>query len=91
MDQPIIQFEASEIVHPPLADVLCELFRKSLLRGEVIATTEDGRHEQRFFVVRLPDLPEPVIVPVRAVVRFCLGKDDPDAPLLVPAPDDPTG
>jgi hypothetical protein len=91
MGQSRVQFAVSEIVHPSLAEVLCELYSKNLLQGEVITTTKEGRQDERYFVVRVPHLSEPVIVPVRSAVAFVQPDRESDAPLLVAAPEGPVG
>jgi hypothetical protein len=61
-----VQFLVSDIIHPRPAEVLSQLYGNNCLRGEVIATTDDGHESQLFLVVRVPNLGEPVIVPVEA-------------------------
>jgi hypothetical protein len=61
-----VQFQVGDIIHPQPAQVLCELFQDQWLQGEVIAITDNGRDPTCFLVVRVPNLSEPVIVPVRS-------------------------
>ena len=63
-----VQFTIGDIVHPQPSEVLQELFQNHFLEGEVIATTDDGQSPERFLVVRIPHLREPVIVPARAAL-----------------------
>jgi len=56
-----VRFLVSDLVHPHPARVLLELFQQLTLEGEVAAATTDGA--MPYFVVRVPGLAEPVIVP----------------------------
>lgn len=87
MEQPRVQFQVAHIIHPQVAEVLAELYRSTLLRGEVIGTTYDRYEQERFLVVQVPELSEPVIVPARAVSFDSQEGCPTDAPLLVSAPD----
>jgi hypothetical protein len=62
--QPIVQFLAGDIIHPPPAQVLCALYEKNPLQGEIVAVTDDGGLNE-YLVVRVSGLSEPVIVPAR--------------------------
>jgi hypothetical protein len=62
-----VRFLVGDVIHPRPTQVLMELFRHLDLEGEVVAETTDG--EARFLVVRVPRLPEAVIVPLAKVRR----------------------
>jgi hypothetical protein len=62
--QPVtVEFLIADIVHPEPSQVLVELYEKKLLRGEVIAVTDDGQKPKSLLVIKVPGLNEPVIVP----------------------------
>jgi hypothetical protein len=60
-----VQFRVGDIIHPYPVEVLCQLYEKNALRGEVIAVTDDGCQPAGFLVVRVPGLAEPIIVPAQ--------------------------
>jgi hypothetical protein len=62
-----VQFCIGDIVHPLPAQVLCQLYEKTSLHGEVIAVTDDGVQPGGFLVVKVQGLDEPVIVPAQKV------------------------
>jgi hypothetical protein len=69
-----------DVVHPRPVQVLTELFRDLSLEGEVVASTTDG--QTTYVVVRVADLPEPVIVPLAKTAAFF---EDDGAALAMPA------
>jgi hypothetical protein len=58
----VVRFLVTDLVHPPPARVLMEMFQQLRLEGEVAAATSDGRTS--FLVVRIAGLADPVIVPL---------------------------
>jgi hypothetical protein len=60
---PTIQFLVKDIIHPRPDEVLCELYSKSRVQGEVVAVTDDGR--EPVMLVKVRGLSELVLVPTR--------------------------
>ena len=58
-----VKFLIKDIVHPHPLQVLCDLYEKNQLQGEVVAITNDGQEPCGFLVVKVHGLSEPVIVP----------------------------
>src|SRR5690348_3819786 len=54
-----VRFVVSDLVHPPPAHVLAELFADLHLEGEVVAETDDG--QMAYLVVRVAGLTNHVI------------------------------
>ena len=57
-----VEFQLRDIVHPGPDDVLWRLYGAHVLKGEVVAVTDDGGEPGSFLVVRVSGLGEPVIV-----------------------------
>jgi hypothetical protein len=57
-----VRFRVCDLIHPPPARVLLEMFQNYCIEGEVAAVTTDG--EASFFVVRVSGVTDPVIVPL---------------------------
>ena len=79
-----VDFRIADIIHPEPAEVLRQLYEHNGLSGEVIAVTDDGDCPEQFVVVRVANLPEPVIVPAcsarpREVSAGTLDAHDADA------------
>jgi len=81
-----VNFLVRDVIHPHPVEVLVELFQDCPLQGDVIATTNDGRESNTYLVVRVPNLSEPVIIPVRAARAH----PQPDAELVLAPKAEPT-
>ncbi len=57
-----VRFRVTDLIHPPPARVLLEMFQNYCIEGEVAAVTTDG--EVSYFVVRVNGVTDPVIVPL---------------------------
>jgi hypothetical protein len=62
-------FRLLDVHHPKPAEVMHQLNAHTCLQGEVLAVTNDGRSPDRYLVVRVDGLPDPVLVPV---VKSCM-------------------
>jgi hypothetical protein len=62
-------FRVLDVHHPNPTEVMRELNAHTCLQGEVLAVTDDGRSPDRYLVVRVDGLPDPLLVPV---VKSCL-------------------
>ncbi len=60
--QSRVRFLVGDVIHPRPVEILMTLFADYPLDGEIVAKTSDG--DTPFLVVRVPGLPEPVVVPV---------------------------
>lgn len=56
-----VQFWLQDATHPTAEELLRELFGGTVLEGEVIAHTDDGR--EAFLVVRVAGVEQPVLLP----------------------------
>ena len=62
-----VSFRILDIYIPDPLDVLLRLRNDEKLEGTVIDLSDDGTPEGKFAVVAVPEMSEPVIVPVKLV------------------------
>jgi hypothetical protein len=74
-----VEFRIKDIVHPTPAQVLLELYGDRRLEGNLIAVTDDGEENNGLFVIRVPGLTEPVIVPAPKACAHASLLEPPDS------------
>jgi hypothetical protein len=64
----LVNFRITDVYHPEAQELLQRIFGKTVLQGEVLEVTGRRGDPDRYLVVQLRDLPEPVIVPERSIL-----------------------
>jgi hypothetical protein len=63
-----VQFRLQDATHPTAEELLRELFGNTVLEGDFVTHTDDGR--EAFLVVRVAGVEQPVLLPARKA-RLC--------------------
>jgi hypothetical protein len=63
----LVSFRIVDVYHPDPAELLRSVYGQSILQGQVTDSTEDAGPDG-YLVVQFKDFPEPLIVPMRAVI-----------------------
>lgn len=64
----LVNFRITDVYHPESQELLKRLFGKTVLQGVVREVTGQRGDSERYLVVQLRDLPEPVIVAERSIL-----------------------
>jgi hypothetical protein len=63
----VVRFSIRDIRFPTVDDVLKALYVENIVEGKVVDVSDGGTDENRFVVVRLEKLEQPVVVPVAKI------------------------
>jgi hypothetical protein len=63
----VVRFSIRDIRFPTVDDVLKALYVENIVEGRVVDVSDGGTDENRFVVVRLEKLEQPVVVPVAKI------------------------
>ena len=64
----LVNFRITDVFHPEPQELLFRVYGKTVLQGEVREITGQPGDPEQYLVIQLRDLPEPVIVPLRAIL-----------------------
>ena len=64
----LVNFRITDVYHPESQELLQRIFGKTILQGQVREVTGHPGESDRYLVIQLRDMPEPVIVPERSIL-----------------------
>ena len=64
----LVNFRITDVYHPEPSELLMRMFGDTVLQGEVVEITGKPSDPDRYLVIHLRDLPDPVIVPIRSIL-----------------------
>ncbi|MFN0172624.1 MAG: hypothetical protein ACKV22_40105 [Bryobacteraceae bacterium] len=68
MRNRLVNFRITDVYHPEPQELLARIFGQTVLQGEVREVTGQPGDPERYLVVHVRDLPEPVIVALRSIL-----------------------
>jgi hypothetical protein len=64
----LVNFRITDVFHPEPQELLVRVFGKTVLQGQVREITGAPGDAERYLVIHVRDLSEPVIVPLRSIL-----------------------